>query len=248
MGNFELAMHSLSRWAEKLGMAIDTQMLMGCCYIESGRNTLANTFIKSDCTHLVFVDSDIGFITNNFFELLLTQKDIVAGLYTRKKVNWKAVHAAALAGVPPEMLEHCSGDFPIHCLPGKGVEMNHEAQKVLTMPSGFMCISRKAFETFMKAKPERQTTPGNPGHIGWEFFRARVVESVDSTGTKTSGFDSEDNIFCKEMLTLGIDTYVCPWMNLTHYGEHLFQACWPCSIGAYVHLPGWMEKNQGSAA
>ena len=243
MGNYDLSMQSLAKWAARVGMDIDSRMLMGCSYIEQGRNVLANTFWDSKCTHLVFIDSDIGFMTNSFFELLLTGKDVVGGVYTKRKINWQAVENAVKAGIPTEMLAHCSGEFPMHCLEGEGVTIGHEPQKVLTLPSGFMSISRKALETYVKAHPERKTTPGNPGHYGIEFFKAGTMDQAEKDGSVTRGFDSEDNVFCKDMYRLGVNTWVCPWIHLSHSGEHVFEACLPCSQGAYVHWKPWMEKQ-----
>lgn len=246
MGNYLLSSVTLAKWAEKIGMQVDTQMLFNCSYIEQGRNVLANTFWKSDCTHLVFIDSDNGFVVNNFFELLLTQKDIIGGVYTKRKINWEAVTRAVKAGVPPEMLSHCSGDFPIHTLPGLGVDIGHEPQKVLTMPTGFLSISRKCLETYVKAFPERTTTTDSPGHYGIQFFRAGTVDAIDEKGNKVRGFNSEDNLFCLDMRELGVDTWLAPWMHLTHAGEYQHDACFPCSNGAFVHLPGWVEAQKGS--
>jgi hypothetical protein len=231
MGNYLLSVTATMRWAGILNLKVDTEYLFGATYLELGRNYIANAFYNSDATHLVFIDADNGFLPNNFFELILTQKDIVGGLYPRRKVNWKAVHAAALAGIPPEGLKHCAGDFPMHPLAGHDITIGHEPQKVLSMPTGFLCITRKAFETYVRAFPERKTTPGNPGHFGIEFFRAGVQEINGSRG-----FDTEDNLFCKDLLTLGINTWFCPWMNVSHYGSELHEACYPCSLGHYVHF------------
>lgn len=243
MGNYHMSVMTVARYAEKLGMELDIQMYFGCTYIELGRNILANTFWKSDCTHLVFIDADNGFMANHFFELLLCKKDIVGGIYTKRKINWDAVHAAVLAGVPAHQLAHCAGDFPIHALEGHPINIGHEPQKVLTMPTGFLCISRKTFATYVSAFPDRKTTPGNPGSYGIQFFTAGTVKCGDGS----VGFDSEDNLFCKDMLTLGIDTWVCPWMEVSHYGEHEFKSCFACSNGAYVHIPGWLERTQMAA-
>ncbi len=244
MINYHLSMVSLSKYAQKLGVELDTRMISNCTYIEQGRNVLANTFYESDCTHLIFIDADNGFITNNFFELLLTKKDIVGGLYTRRRINWHSVHAAALAGMPPEMLSHAAGDFPIHPLAGHDIQIGHEPQKVLTMPTGFLCISRHAFETYVKAFPDRKTTPNNPGHYGIQFFRAGTIKCPDGS----VGYDTEDNLWCKDLLTLGVNTYYCPWMQISHYGEYEFNACHPCSVGSYVHLEGWLDKQQPKVA
>jgi hypothetical protein len=231
MGNYELAMASTMRWAGILGLDVRPMHLFGATYIDVGRNYLANGFWESNCTHLIFLDADQGWTANHLFELVLCTepgRQIVAGLYPRRKINWENVRKAVLSGVPTKMLEHCSGDFPMHALPGHDIAIGNEPQKVLSMPTGFMCITRKCLEMYVEAFPNRKTTPGNPGHFGIEFFRAGVQEVNGSRGA-----DSEDNIFCKDMLTLGVNTWFCPWMHITHFGEHLFQACLPCSLGMY---------------
>lgn len=235
MGNYLLALSATMRWAGILNLDVTPEFLFGATYVQLGRNYIANAFMKSSATHLLFIDADNGFIPNNVFELLLTEKDIVGGLYPRRKTNWKAVHAAVLAGIPPEGLEHCSGDFPMHPLSGNDIEMGHEPQKVLTMPTGFLLISRKAFEVYEKNYPERYTTEGYPGYFGKEYFRAQVVESTSPTGEVIKGFDTEDNLFCKDVQPFGIDTYFCPWMSISHFGRELHEACLPCSMGHYVH-------------
>ena len=243
-GNYHLSIQSVSKWGALLGVNIDIQMLMNCSYIEQGRNVLANTFYNSDCTHLIFIDSDNGFVTNHFFELLLAQKDIVGGVYTKRKINWDAVHKAVLQGVPVEGLAHCAGDFPMHALQDHEIKIGVEPQKVLTLPTGFLCISRKTFDTYVKAFPDRKTTPNSPGHYGIQFFQAGTFKSQNEKGETVVGFDSEDNVFCKDMLTLGINTWVCPWMQISHHGEYLFDSCFACSSGAYVHFAGWQERQE----
>lgn len=233
MGNYELSISATLHWAGALGITVKPEYLFGATYLELGRNYIANAFWHSDFTHLVFVDADNGFAPNHLFELILCTAEgrhIVGGLYPRRKINWKAVHAAVLAGVKPEFLSHCAGDFPMHPLAGHDITIGHEPQKVLSMPTGFLCITRHAFQKYVEAWPERRTTPGNPGHFGIEFFRAGVQEINGSRG-----FDTEDNLFCKDLLTLGINTWFCPWMSISHYGSELHEACYACSNGHYVH-------------
>jgi hypothetical protein len=232
MGNYLLSISSTMQWAAKIGVEINPQFIFGATYVHLARNMIANAFMKSDCTHLIFVDADQGWMASNFFELVLQEKDIVGGLYSKRRRNWKAVKAAALAGVPAEMLAHCSGEFPMHPLKGHDITLGLEPQMVLTLPTGFMCITRKPFEAFMQAHPDKQTTPGNPGHFGWEFFEAGV-----RTYEGSKGFDSEDNYFCKDMNLLGFPTWFCPWMLISHFGQELYDPCLPCSMGHYIHVP-----------
>jgi hypothetical protein len=54
-------------------------------YIDRSRNMIAHLFLDSDCTDLVFVDSDLKFDDDAILKLLKYDKDIVAGLYPYKK-------------------------------------------------------------------------------------------------------------------------------------------------------------------
>lgn len=242
-GNYHLTNLAIAKWAAMIGMKVDTQFLFGCSYIEQGRNVLANTFYNSDATHLFFIDTDNGTQANHFFELLLTQKEIIGGLYPKRNFNWEAIHKAALDGVPANRLAHSAGHFPYHMLEGSPLTIGHEPQKVLTLPTGFMCISKAALKKYVKAFPNRKTSNNTPGSYGIQFFRAGTFEQTDEKGNKYNSFDSEDNHFCKDMLTLGVNTYVAPWVPVTHQGEYLFEACLACSNGAYIHTPNWIENH-----
>lgn len=236
-GNYLLSLNRVAQWAGILGLDVRQNMLFGSSYIQLGRNYIANAFMQSDCTHLFFIDADNGFVVNHFFEVLLADKPICGAAYPKRAYNWKAVHQAVLAGVPPELLSHCSGDFPMHPLEGHDITLGHEPQKVLTLPTGFLCIQREVFEKHKKCFPDRETTPGHPGHFGHEYFFAGVTDGIDKDGKKVRGWDTEDNNFCKEMLTLGVNTYFCPWVNVTHFGPEMHDACYPCSLGYYeVHM------------
>lgn len=242
-GNYHLTTLAIAKYGALFGMQIDTQLLFGCSYIEQGRNTLANTFWNSDCTHLFFIDTDNGTMANHFFELLLCQKDIIGGVYTKRQFNWETIRQAAIDGVPADKLNHTPGIFPYHMLEGHPVTIGHEPQKVLTLPTGFMCISRNTFKRYVEAFPERKTTEGHPGHYGIQFFKAGTFETLNEKGEKVVGFDSEDNTFCKEMLMLGINTYLAPWVPVSHHGEYTFEACLSCSSGGYVHWDEWLAKR-----
>jgi len=50
----------------------------------NARNSLVKSFLKGDCTHLFFMDSDMEFPPNTLSRLLEHDKYIVAGFYTRK--------------------------------------------------------------------------------------------------------------------------------------------------------------------
>lgn len=235
MGNYEMAMSETRRWAQKIGLQIIPQFLFGATYIDLARNYISNAFLKSDCTHLFMIDADVGWIPNNFFELILCDTSIISGLYPKRAINWTAVANAVRAGVPDHLLSHCAGDFPITPMPGKDITLGHEPQEVFSVPTGFTCFSREVFESYAKhldAIPSRKCTQGSKGDFGYQFFYTGMIEQEGKWG-----WDGEDNHFCRDLRTLGIKSYIAPWVSCTHFGPSMFEACWPCSIGHYVHIP-----------
>jgi len=82
--------------------------------ITRGRNALVQGFMKTDCTHLMFVDADIRFNPNDVLTMLEADKEIICGIYPKKEINWNQVHKAALEGVPPEKLKFYTGAFVVN--------------------------------------------------------------------------------------------------------------------------------------
>ena len=52
--------------------------------ITRARNALTHTFLKSDCTHLFFIDADIKFNPQDFLGMLMADKEIICGIYPKK--------------------------------------------------------------------------------------------------------------------------------------------------------------------
>ncbi|NBO87112.1 MAG: hypothetical protein EBV00_02995, partial [Burkholderiaceae bacterium] len=55
--------------------------------IQRGRNALAHQFMKTKCTHLLFIDADIKFDANDIIPMVLADKDIICGIYPKKEIN-----------------------------------------------------------------------------------------------------------------------------------------------------------------
>jgi hypothetical protein len=61
--------------------------------VTQGRNLCVSGFLESDCTHLLFIDSDIAFKAQSAFNLLYADKDVISIPYPLKDMNWdKAMH------------------------------------------------------------------------------------------------------------------------------------------------------------
>jgi len=75
--------------AQKHGVQIQVGNVSGCSVVSRARNLIAYDFLESDCTDLMFIDSDITFNADDVFRLMAWNSDpkkgIVAGIPVARK-------------------------------------------------------------------------------------------------------------------------------------------------------------------
>lgn len=191
--------------------------------IQRARNALAHGFLKSDFTHLMFIDADIRFNPADVLPMLLADKPIICGIYPKKEINWDMIHKAAMAGVPAKDLRKYSGSFVVNLVGYAG-----EAQVQLDQPveiwnggTGFMLIKREVLEQLRDKVPSYiNDTHDLGGNIGHERISEFFATSIEPTGERLL---SEDYHFCREWREkCGGTVWAAPWAQLAHVGTHMF--------------------------
>ncbi len=78
------------------------------------RNTIANMFLDTDCTHLLFLDVDLEFDPADIIRMLGYSvkhgMELIGLPYSKKAINWDTVHEAAQKGVPADELKDFIGN------------------------------------------------------------------------------------------------------------------------------------------
>lgn len=177
--------------------------------ITRARNYLTHEFLKSDCTHLLFIDADIEFNSNDVISMLKADKDIICGAYPKKTINWNYIAEASKNNIPANRLQEFSGEFVLHLLDGQN-EIEVEADKpfeVLNSGTGFMMIKREVFD---KIKVPSYNFHGEQNK---EYFTTAIVNN---------DLLSEDYYFCKLARDIGYKIYIAPWVKLSHVGTYAF--------------------------
>ena len=105
------------------------QYLNGDSLVSRARNKIAKYFLDTDKKYLLFIDNDIIFTPNDIERLRSHEKDIIGGIYFKKKLPYSPVANTCLGQ---------EGDL-------------HEMAEIGT---GFMMIHRNVFETLIKNRPE----------------------------------------------------------------------------------------------
>lgn len=210
--------------------------------VQRGRNQLVHTFLQTDCTHLMFIDADIGFKAEDVLALLAiadpkSDKQILCGPYPKKTIAWQNIKKAVEAGKAndkADTLSHYIGDFVLNALNKDQTISLNEVAPVKESGSGFMMIQRSVFEAFKDHYPQQcyQSDYKNIDHIpqGTDMFA--YFDCIIDPETKR--YLSEDYMFCYYARKMGYSIWLCPWIKLSHAGSFLYQSSLEAlgSIGA----------------
>lgn len=220
----------LAMLAAQYGMDVRFFYLFNESLITRARNYLVDEFLRSDCTHLMFIDSDIGFDPNDVIALAViaeegTDKHIVCGPYPKKCIAWEKIKRAVDKGFAdknPENLERYVGDYVFNPKEGTGSIALDEPVEVLEGGTGFMMIQRSALEKFQAAYPQYMY---KPDHVRTEHFdgsREILMAFQAEVDPVSKRYLSEDYWFCQKSWEIGVKTWLCPWMKLQHMGSYVF--------------------------
>ncbi len=183
----------------EFGLSI--KMHVGECPIGRARNDLTHEFLKSDCSHILFVDSDIIFSYEQVEKILNDGEDIVGGFYVKKQEG----------NVSPVCNTLNSVDKPDE----RGLI------RVKYMGTGFLCISRKVFEVMIQEKGEEigYVDDRDGRTVKYDFWRMGVSKDC-VTGVKR--WLSEDWQFCQFAIECGFNVWADASILLNHSGMAIF--------------------------
>jgi hypothetical protein len=184
------------------------------------RNTLLGAFMDGSASHLLFVDSDIDFAPAQVERLLRAGKDVVAGMYPIKSLNWG--HAALHRRLHGE-----EGEAACLMYVGKPSDpADREAEDGFISAeyagTGFMLISRAAVARMIEAYPESRYRAIHawPLRSGPEVERHALFEPMILP--ETGEYLSEDYAFCHRWRAIGGRVWLDTESRLTHIGNFEF--------------------------
>ena len=180
--------------AMRLGVAVTLSDISNCSLITLARNSLVHEFLKTDCTELLFIDSDVVVTPNDIFRLMAQSsgKDVTAGAYPRRSKDKKFF-------------------TDLYWTEDNNLEFEGSLLRVLRVGTGFMLIRRNVVET-LAAKADKYLGQDGVGQV------ANVFEFSMLDGK----FVGEDYTFCDKARTEGFKVWVDVEINLPHMGTEEF--------------------------
>lgn len=230
-GLFCKSTNDLASICAKYGIELTFYYLLNESLVQRARNYVVDEFLRSKCTHLLFIDSDIGFKANDVLMMLGIQisdpenYDIIAGPYQKKTIAWEKVKKAVEMGKAenPFHLEFFTGDYAFNPVKGTRSFPLSEPLEVAEAGTGFMLIPRSVFEKYAAAYPQFNYKPDHTRSINFDGTREIMAFFDCGIDPENRRYLSEDYFFCQNARKIGIKIHLCPWMELQHIGSYVFK-------------------------
>ncbi len=219
----------LARRCDALGVAVEFGHVYSESLVPRARNMLADRFLRSQATHLLFVDADIEFSASSALFMLALQSDesphdVIAGVYPRKNIAWEKIREAVRQGKGDDQaldLRRYAADFVVNLLPGTVDVALMEPVAVAEVGAGFMMIRRATLDRLVEGAhvpsyvPDDLRSPTHDPQSVHAFFDTMI-------DNHSKRYLSEDFAFCRGVRNAGMQVSMCPWIKLSHHGTHRF--------------------------
>jgi hypothetical protein len=253
-GMFARSVADLAALCTQYGVQLQLYFLFNESLITRARNYCCDEFMRSGATHLMFIDSDIGFNPQDVIALLAIQDDaspydVIGGPYPKKCISWEKIKMAVDKGVAdedPNRLEKFVGDYVFNPKSGQSQIPINQPVEVSEIGTGFMMIRRRTFEKYQETFPELSY---KPDHVRTEHFDGsrEIMAYFDCIIDPVSKrYLSEDYMFCYNVQKMGSQVWFCPWMQLQHVGTYIFGGSLAdlASIGAAATADAGLLKRK----
>ena len=193
-------------------------------YVGEARNyLLTHWFDKTNSSHLLFVDADMGFEPQLVFDMVALDKPIVGVIYTKRQVNLpKLAELSAKGETPPRAIARAH-DFIVRPLRGRQPRRLKGFMEVEGCGTGIMLIQRSAIAAMLKALPDiNDTNAKKTSPFGTELDRMiRAFDNINANGVPLM----DDFAFCYRWQTLCKgELWARADQSVTHIGLHRFAA------------------------
>jgi hypothetical protein len=191
----------------------------GDALITRARASLVSQFLDDpDATHLLFVDSDIGFEPGQVVRLIQSGADVCAATYPVKRIDWDKVKTSIESGRANPAAAALKYVFEVDD-PGAVIEKGGFV-KVRYAGTGFLMIRRRALEQMcaryphLQYKRDHSLDAATASNNRFALFECMIAED----GT----YLSEDFAFCKRWTDMGGEIWTDLNSRLDHIGPMTF--------------------------
>ena len=235
----------------KYGIELIVEFCRNDSLVSRARNNLvARAMANPKMTHIMFIDNDITWDPQDILKLVISDKNLVGGIYPLKNYNWSdlIVDKKNPNNVSPNVVQQWikrknESQFKDIVSDESIVQFNmvrynvnyldntlnieKNLAKVKHIATGFMMIKRSVIEKMSKAFPSTKYVDDV------NFLKADENEfayALFDCGVEEGHYFSEDWLFCHRWTKMGGSIWMDVSIALTHTGIEDYKGCYITSI------------------
>lgn len=180
--------------------------------IQTQRSKLVTDMLATKATHMMFIDDDLDFLAEDIVRLVQHDRDVVAGVYAKREIEWPQVIAASKAGKDPRMYSSVLAMDPLHN--AGHLVIDGELLEAVSVSAGFLLIKREVLERMIANYPELIFCDG-AGKEHSMLFDTSINDGIYAT---------EDVTFSRRWRQMGGRIWVDMKARIGHCGEFEYVA------------------------
>lgn len=210
------ALHEECKLLNQAGIAYIIGRYDGDSFISRCRDVMAAEFLShTECTHIMWIDSDIAWPVGIVRDFVLQNKPIIAGAYPKKSLPINFVINA------------------------KSPEIDITDARYISIKdagTGFLCVRRDVFEAIKDQCPRLyaenlscwesiEDTRKYQFALHHRAYFSEMLEPVNNSlinGEQVFNRLTEDYAFCRRAQNVGIDILLAPLVPLAHFGAFVY--------------------------
>lgn len=243
--NYMICLMNTLDFFRNLGIIIHVEFCKNDSLITRARNNLiAKGMNNKNTTHLMFIDNDITWNPIEIAKLLISNKEVVGGVYPLKNYRWSALLENTNMSVAQNIqnrknnsniLSHFDNEiilksqllkYNMNILTPE-LKIENNIAEIRHLPTGFMLIKREVIDAMILLYPETKYNDD----IGFLNNDENVYAyALFDTGIMEGHYLSEDWLFCERWRKNNGHVYMDVSILLTHTGLEDYTGCFILSV------------------
>jgi len=214
---------------------------------ESRNFLLTHFFDKTDASHILFVDVDMGFEPQLVQEMIALNKPVVGAIAPRRAIDLKRLARIASEGTESEQAINRAHDYVVQTARGRNAGRKKGFIEVDGVGAGVLLIQRGAIDQMLKKMPSL-SDKGAPKHSPLARGLDRLIRAFDPITTDI-GRLSEDFSFCHRWrVDCGGEIWASTNRTITHVGLHHYAGRYGDAAAPRILIGGKTAPDARAAA
>jgi hypothetical protein len=211
---------------------------------ESRNFLLTHWFDKTDASHLLFLDADMGFEPQLVQEMLALNKPVVGAISPRRQLDLRRLYNIAReGGADAERTISRGLDYIVQPVRGRAAGRQKGFIEVEGCGAGIMLIQRGCIEQMLKKLPQLSDARA-PKNSPLAQGLNRLIRAFDPI-TRDGNRMSEDFSFCHRWrVDCGGQIWASTDRKITHVGMYHFEGRWADASGPRIVVGGGVAAEK----